>query len=303
MQYVAAIQAREFVRDTMYMRIHNQRNVGVISHLARVLAQGLAFCQVPLQRRWMDASQQDFCFLVLPMPLRQCQHGDQRGRSSFSPYLLGQARGQLRYVRWVVMWCINRSLRSHKFPHSVPSETKHGQWWLIIISSAGSRHCVWFFLMVKSPVQGQKSGKKRGRKDWTKHTSKHIPIICLFVDPTSYSWYFAARFFVVFVSKDKLQWYFGILWDSLALEDVHVLQDPKWRQKTLRRRFLRFFWACLHILCPLRNAITPPKTMSLKSSSWTLTLKQGMCGVGSSIDFPKPKIQGFELLRLRPVMR
>ena len=53
-----------------------------------------------------------------------------------------------------------------------------------------------------------------------------------------------------------------------------------------------FFWACLHILCPLRNAITPPKTMSLKSISWTLTLKQGMCGVGSSIDFPKPKIQG-----------
>ena len=83
------------------------------------------------------------------------------------------------------------------------------------------------------------------------------------------------------------------LWDSLALEDVHVLQDPKWRKKTLRRRFLSvLFLACLHILCPLRNAIAPPKTMSLKSSSWTLTLKQGMCGVGSSIDFPKPEIQG-----------
>ena len=83
------------------------------------------------------------------------------------------------------------------------------------------------------------------------------------------------------------------LWDSLALEDVHVLQDPKWRRKTLRRRFLSvLFLACLQILCPLSNAITPPKTMSLKSSSWTLTLKQGMCGVGSSIDFPKPKIQG-----------
>ena len=64
-------------------------------------------------------------------------------------------------------------------------------------------------------------------------------------------------------------------------------------QKKLRRRLLGvLFLACLHILCPLRNAITPPKTMSLKSSGWTLTLKQGMCGVGSSIDFPKPKLQG-----------
>ena len=95
-----------------------------------------------------------------------------------------------------------------------------------------------------------------------------------------------------FSKQAKIAMIFFILWDSLALEDVHVLQDPKWRKKALRRRFLSVFLACLHILCPLRNAIAPPKTMSLKSSSWTLTLKQGMCGVGSSIDFPKPQIQG-----------
>ena len=93
---------------------------------------------------------------------------------------------------------------------------------------------------------------------------------------------------------------FCILWDSWALEDVHVLQDLKWRKKkTLLRRFLSvLFLACLHILCPLRNAITLPKTMSLKSSSWTLTLKQGMCGVGSSIDFPKPNILSSALVFL-----
>ena len=32
--------------------------------------------------------------LLLVQQFGQCQHGDQRGRSSFSPYLLGQAHGQ-----------------------------------------------------------------------------------------------------------------------------------------------------------------------------------------------------------------
>ena len=147
---------------------------------------------------------------------------------------------------------------------------------------------------IRQEQQSNSTARKiNGHHTWTKHASKRIPIISLFVDPTSYSWCFPAWFLVVFLTKHKIAMIFLILWDSFALEDVHVLQDPKWRKKKLRRRLLGvLFLACLHILCPLRNAITPPKTMSLKSSGWTLTLKQGMCGVGSSIDFPNPKLQG-----------
>ena len=78
-------------------------------------------------------------------------------------------------------------------------------------------------------------------------------MICLFVDPTSYSWYFPARFLVVFLSKHKLQYLLIILWDSLALEDVHVLQHPRWRKKTLRRPFLWFFWGMSTYSLPIKE--------------------------------------------------
>ena len=101
-----------------------------------------------------------------------------------------------------------------------------------------------------------------------------------------------SRFFWL---STKLQWYFlfcEIPWHLRMFTFYKILNDPKWRKKIASSAPRCSFFACLHILCPLRNAITPPKTMSLKSSGWTLTLKQGMCGVGSSIDFPKPKLQG-----------
>lgn len=72
-------------------------------------------------------------------------------------------------------------------------------------------------------------------------TSKHIP-------------FFAFAFLVLVLLSPILGGFFDqaqiamiiSLWGSLALEDVHVLQDREWPKKTVRGRFLSFF-ACLHI--------------------------------------------------------
>ena len=112
-------------------------------------------------------------------------------------------------------------------------------------------------------------------------TSKHIPIICLFVDPYFLFLILPSPILSCFLSKHKLQWFFFTFYKILNGAKKHCVVGS----------LSVLFLACLHSLCPLRNAIAPPKTMSLKSSSWTLTWNKG-CGVGSSIDFPKPQIQG-----------
>ena len=116
---------------------------------------------------------------------------------------------------------------------------------------------------------------------WSCHFSfkKDTPSIRLDIIPAPFS-------VVCWPSTNCNDYFCG---SSLVLEeDVRVLQDREWPEKTMRCRFLSvLFW---HFW--LFFAHLTPGTTSSKKSSWTTTTKHGICGVRSSIGSLKFEIWG-----------
>ena len=86
--------------------------------------------------------------------------------------------------------------------------------------------------------------------------------------------------------------YIFFLWDSLALEDVHVLQDPTWRKKTLRRRFLRVFLGMSTYSLPLQecNHATQNYVIEKHQLNFDFETRDVWCWVLNRF-FPNPKFK------------